>query len=87
MPYTTLDPTTIESPKDITKVLSDIERYRKDKRQKDVGVALRQNRQFGGTYVISSREHAQRMMKRRGSCEWYVEFWPRKYFEDLRRKY
>ena len=49
------------------------------------GVVLRQNLHLGGSYVIRSEEQAQEGIANREGREFYVTYYPREYFEGLRK--
>lgn len=87
--YATLNPRKIRNLEELERVFSDMDEYRQNEKKDNVGIALLQNRQLGGTYIITYLEHAKVMMERRGckDCsEWYLMFWPRSYFEELRSR-
>ena len=50
------------------------------------GVALKQNNQFGASYMIVTERFAQSKMQSPSNGEMYVQFWSRPYFENLKNR-
>ncbi len=51
------------------------------------GVVVKQNRQLGSSYRVVSDKDAENGIKNPGKSEWYLQFFPRSYFEQLRERY
>ena len=84
---TTVDihPRRIRTLEEVDSTLAKINNYER-KKKCEAGVVIIQNRQLGGNYEVVSKEEAIKGIKNPRTCEWYVDFYPRSYFEDLRKK-
>lgn len=81
-----IHPERVKSIIEVDSILFKINEYEQATKRKG-GVVLKQNRQLGGSYRIVSEEEAKRGLENPGKCEWYVEFYPRSYFEELRHQF
>ena len=80
-----IHPERIKTIKELDDILLKINKYEKEMKCK-AGVVLKQNRQLGGSYRIVSEEEAKEGINNSGKCEWYVKFYSKAYFEELRSK-
>lgn len=78
-----IDPDYITSVSEIDRAISKIDKYEKEFGKKAV-IALKQNRQLGGSYKVVSEERAR--TGKASNCEFYPAFWNRQYFEELKEK-
>jgi hypothetical protein len=81
-----INPKRIRTQEEVDSILSKIKDYERAKNCKG-GVVLKQNRQFGASYRVVSEEEAVNGINHPRTCEWYVKFYPRCYFEGLRKKF
>jgi hypothetical protein len=79
------DPERISSLAEVDEVLAKITEYERRHGCRG-GVVLKQNRQLGGSYRVVSEEEAHQGIKHPRTCEWYVEFYPRTFFEYQRAR-
>ncbi|RLE42509.1 hypothetical protein DRJ16_04780 [Candidatus Woesearchaeota archaeon] len=77
-----IHPRRIRSLEELEEILSKLESL-----GDDYGVALLQNRQFGGSYHLVTRKEYEANKYKNGKIEFYCKFWPRSYFERLREKF
>ncbi len=77
-----IHPKRIRKITEVDEVLSKIDQYEKQLGCR-AGVVLKQNMQLGGSYRVISEEEATRGPY--STCERYVGFFPRSYFEELRK--
>jgi len=88
------NPMGIRTLEELDELLLRISSYERE-RDCSAGVLLIQRRQFGGIYRIKSVQEAQEWLSRpvyddgkgNHTCEWGVKFYPRSYFEELRKKF
>ena len=85
MAFINIDPEEIRTIKELDSIVSKIVEE-EERRKCEVGVVLRQNRQLGGSYPIVSIKEANEGLNKPRKCEWYVKFYPRSYFEDLKKE-
>ncbi len=81
-----VNPKRIRTLTQLENVLDALDAYEK-KRTCEAVVVLKQNIQLGGSYKIVSKEEAIKGIDNPRKCEWYIKFYPRSYFEDLREKF
>ena len=70
---------------EIDEILLKIDVYEK-KVGVPAGVIVTQNRQLGGSCRIESESEAFEKKANPGVCEWGVTYYPRSYFEELKKK-
>src|SRR3989344_3493433 len=85
------NPERIEDIIELNDTLSRIITYEQERRC-HAGVLLTQNLQFGGHYRIESEEEAyawltKPVLNSEHTCEWGVKFYPKAYFEGLKKKF
>jgi hypothetical protein len=80
-----IDPEEISSLAEVDEVLANIRAYEAQCGCRG-GVVLKQNRQLGGSYRIVSEGEARQGIEHPRTCEWFVEFYPRQFFEELRAR-
>ena len=77
-------PRRIKSLDEVEEVLKQIDSYANGK---PAGVVLRQNMQLGGCYLVRTEEEYKNYLPSNGRREFYCKYWPRSYFEELRKKF
>jgi hypothetical protein len=75
-----IDPRGVRTLHQVDEILRKITAY-ETKRKCRAGVVMKQNRQFGASYHVVSEEESR--IEHPTPCEFYVQFWPRSYFEEL----
>lgn len=83
--YVGVHPERIRTIAELEDILLKIQKY-EEKTGLEAGVVLRQNRHLGGSCRVVSKEKAIEGMNKPRIYEWYVKYWSRSYFEDLREK-
>lgn len=83
--FVDIHPKRIRTLAEVDDALSKIREYEKQMNCRG-GIVLKQNRQLGGSYRIVSEEEAINGINNPGTCEWYVKFYARSYFEELRER-
>jgi len=81
-----LNPRALKTLEEVDDVLDLINKYEKNHQETDIGVGLLQNMQLGGCYRIISRKKFLYKNSVRSPHEFYCRFWPRSYFEGLRKR-
>ena len=80
-----MHPERLETVNEVEEILSKIKSY-EEKMDCKAGIVLKQNRQLGGSYRIVSEKEANKGINNPGICEWYIKFYSRSYFEELKEK-
>lgn len=78
-------PERIDAVEEVDEILHKLFDYEKKTGHKGV-VVLKQNMQLGGSYRVVSEEDANHGIRTRGTCEWYIKFYPHSYFEELKKR-
>src|SRR3989344_7754272 len=83
------NPERIASLEELDIILATMGSYHREYTPRDngVGVVLIQNMQLGGSHEIVSEEEANAGLIKPMVAEWYVQFYPKKYFEELRKAF
>ena len=78
------NPESIRSKIKLEVVIDKISLYEREMGE-EAGVLLIQNTSFGSIYYIRTKSEAEEDIRSPRTCEWDIKFYPRKYFEELRR--
>ena len=79
-----IHPERIYTRKELEVIIAKIDEFEKTLGCKG-GVVLRQNLNLGGSYVIRTEQQALEGIAHREGSEFYVKYYPKEYFEELRQ--
>ena len=81
-------PERIKSLSEVVDILHRMDIYKKEyvSGHSEIGVLLMQNTHLGASYEIVSKEEADYGINNPRKCEWGVKFYPRSYFENLKKR-